>query len=696
MAVGIIKILKIYFVFTIGIMMLYAIRHAIFSYNRLFGRQRIYYNDIYDSELPFISVLIPMHNEEKVLHYVLDSLLECDYDWDKLEIIPINDNSTDSTPDLLNEYHEKYPFIRPLHRKSDVRGKPAGLNDAMKIAKGEIVIIFDADYRPSKKMLQRLAIAFSNPEIGAVMGRVIPYNSDTNLLTKLLNIERSGGYQVDQQARYNLKLIPQYGGTVGGFRKKIVQKTGGFNIRVLAEDTELTYRLFTKGYKVIYANDAECYEESPETWKVRGRQVRRWSRGHNNAMIRYFFPVLFSKHMSIREKVDGMFLLFIYMIPFILLLAIIDSVILFFLGEMNVFIGWWALLFVTAYNSYGNFAPFYEIATALMIDGRRDDLLMLPLMTFSFYFYLWNISLGFIDAIIDLLTFRTVSWAKTERFTGKNVVEGVFDKNNKKTLQQQPILLLKEKEMSAQKPNALDHVNKKNNKKLLFNSIASYSLVLIASASLFMYLLNNNIITLNKNITPVISEKIEEVPRFNEEDLIEIDENVTKTNDINKKNNEVQIDRGELKGKLESNSSQQIEKNAKREIQENTIQNNDNYYKYNLKPGMTLYSISTMLYGNKEMVTSIKKINNIIDVTNVNVGKTILLPKIYNDQYNTLTPMIYTIKRGDTLFSISMKYYGNKNMIESIRNFNGIENLNNISIGSTIFLPIKQRQTGNI
>ena len=268
-------------------------------------------------------------------------------------------------------------------------------------------------------MLRSLAVAFSNPEVGAVMGRVTPFNTDTNLLTKLLHIERSGGYQTDQQARYNLKLMPQYGGTVGGFRKKIVQETGGFNTRVLAEDTELTYRLFTKGYKVIYANDAECYEESPETWKARGIQVRRWSRGHNNAMIRYFFPVLFSKHMSIREKVDGIFLLFVYMIPFILLLGTIDSVILFFLGEMNMFISWWALIFVMAYNSYGNFAPFYEIATALMMDGRRKDLLMLPLMTFSFYFYLWNISLGFIDAILDLLTFRKVKWDKTERFTKK-------------------------------------------------------------------------------------------------------------------------------------------------------------------------------------------------------------------------------------------------------------------------------------
>jgi len=417
MGMGLIKVLKIYFIITVVIMLVYAIRHAIFTYNRIYGRQRIYYNDIYDSELPSISVLIPMHNEERVLHYVLDALLDCDYDHSKLEIIPINDHSTDDTEELLNEYHEKYPFIHPLHRHSNNRGKPAALNEAMENCEGDIVIVFDADYRPNKNMLKRLAVAFSNPEIGAVMGRVVPYNSDKNMLTKLLNIERSGGYQVDQQARYNMKLIPQYGGTVGGFRKDLIKDTGGFNEKILAEDTEITYRLYTMGYKVIYANDAECYEEAPETWKVRGRQVRRWSRGHNITMFKYFFKVIKSKHMNFNEKVDGLLLLMIYAIPFILLLALIDSVILFFLGEMNILIGWWVLFFISAYNSYGNFAPFYEIATAMMIDGMSKEILKLPLMIFSFYFYLWNISLGFIDAVVDGITSRRVGWVKTERFS---------------------------------------------------------------------------------------------------------------------------------------------------------------------------------------------------------------------------------------------------------------------------------------
>lgn len=417
----VVAILKAYMIFIIIVMIIYTIRHFLFAAKRLSSRQRMYYNDIYSDRMKTISILIPMHNEEQVLSFVLEALLECDYDRDRMEIIPINDNSTDHTRQLLDEYHEKYEFIRPLHRDCPDRGKPAGLNDAMQLAKGEIIIVFDADYRPARDMLKQLAIAFEDPEVGAVMGRVIPYNTNKNLLTRLINLERSGGYQVDQQARYNLRTIPQYGGTVGGFRKDIMMEMGGFNPLVLAEDTELTYRLYTNGWKVIYANSAECYEEAPETWEVRGKQIRRWARGHNQVLFRYLFRMLLSPNMNLREKIDGLLLLFVYAVPFFLLVGQIDSVALFFLGEMELFSGWWVLLFIGVYTSFGNFAPFYQIGTALILDGIKGEVLLLPLLLFNFYFYMWNISRGFVDAVADIVTRRKVKWAKTVRFTDSSV-----------------------------------------------------------------------------------------------------------------------------------------------------------------------------------------------------------------------------------------------------------------------------------
>ncbi|MBQ3546253.1 MAG: glycosyltransferase family 2 protein [Lachnospiraceae bacterium] len=426
----VIKILQGYFIFTIVLMVIYTIRHFIFTYNRLFCKQRVSYRDIYDSDLPRVTIMIPMHNEESVVKNVITSLLESDYDKDKFEIIPINDHSDDKTAEIVDEYHRKYPFIKPLHRLEEgERGKTVGLNDALKVATGEVIIVFDADYRPSKNLIKKLASAFKDPKVGAVMGRVIPINARRNLLTVLLNLERSGGYQIDQQARYNLKLLPQYGGTVGGFRKSIMLATGGFDSKVLAEDTELTYRLYSEGWTVVYDNSAECYEESPETWDVRGRQIRRWSRGHNEVLFKYFFRFLFSKNISFKGKIDGMLLLFIYAVPFVLGLAQIDCLLLFFLGEINIFTGWIVIILLGMYNTWGNFAPFFEIGIAAFIDGIEDEILALPQLCFSFFFYMWYISLGFIDAIIDRFTHRNVKWAKTVRFN-KEETESEESKSN--------------------------------------------------------------------------------------------------------------------------------------------------------------------------------------------------------------------------------------------------------------------------
>ncbi|HTG00540.1 MAG TPA: glycosyltransferase [Nitrospirota bacterium] len=412
----VVLILKIYLLFTVAVMVLYSVRHYLFTLNRLFGEQRMYYQDIVDSELKTLSVLIPMHNEEKVATHILDLLVQADYPADRIEIIPINDFSSDKTREVIEKYAARYPFIKPLHRTEGERGKPAALNAAIELAQGEIILVFDADYLPPKGILKSISVCFNDPEVGAVMGRVVPVNTRRNLLTRLLDLERTGGYQVDQQARYNLQLMPQYGGTVGGFRKREIVALGGFDTKILAEDTELTYRLSINGWKVVYANRAECYEEVPETWEVRARQIRRWSRGHNGVMFRYLLQLLGSPFLSLREKVDGTFLLFVYVVPVILFAGLLDSLTLFFLGQMELFSGLLFLIFLGAYNNFGNFAPFYQVGTACLLDGATQRILLLPFLIFNFFFNLWYITRGFFDALIDVVTWRKAKWQKTERF----------------------------------------------------------------------------------------------------------------------------------------------------------------------------------------------------------------------------------------------------------------------------------------
>jgi cellulose synthase/poly-beta-1,6-N-acetylglucosamine synthase-like glycosyltransferase len=419
----VVAILYVYFVFVVCVMLIYSLRQAIFTVNRLYGAQKISYRDVNDSEMPTVSVLVPMHNEELVLRNVIESLLKCDYDHDKLEIIAINDHSQDKTATLLNRYFAQYPFVRPLHRTDENSnpGKPEALNDAMDIARGDIIIVFDADYRPSKNMLRKIASGFVDPQVGAVMGRVIPLNSHTNQLTELLSLERIGGYQVDQQARYNLGLIPQYGGTVGGYRKHLMTEDNGYDPNNLTEDTELTYRISLKGWNVVYDNSAECYEESPETWRARARQVTRWSRGHNDVMLRYFFPMISARNMRFWKKMDSLLLLCIYLVPFLLGTALLDCVVLFFLGRMSLFSGLWVIIFAGMFNAWGNFAPFYQISAGALLDGMCKELVFLPMLCFSFYFYIWYISKGFLQALADRITHREPQWAKTERFAPDDI-----------------------------------------------------------------------------------------------------------------------------------------------------------------------------------------------------------------------------------------------------------------------------------
>ena len=423
--VVLIIILKIYMLFVILVMAIYTFRHNFFTLNRVFGEQKLYYQDIIDSELMELSIIIPMYNEEKTAPHILDLLMKSDYPASKMEVLPVNDSSTDKTKEILDSYALKYPIIKPIHRKSENRGKVPALNETLKIAKGEIILVFDADYLPGKGMLKDLALAFKDPKVCSVMGRVMLINTSKNLLTRMLDLERTGGYQVDQQARYNLGLIPQYGGTVGGFRKELVLSLGGFDEKILAEDTELTFNLFIKGWDVAYANRLECYEEAPEEWKVRANQIKRWSRGHNRVLFKYLLPVITTKHLNFYQKLDGVLLLFVYLIPFIFLLGILDSMVLFFTGEMNLVNYVIVYLLIGMYVTFGSFAPFYQIGIGAFLDRTSIRIRLLPFFFFVFVFNMWFISQGFIESVIDVISFRRVTWQKTKRYRKEEAAAGM-------------------------------------------------------------------------------------------------------------------------------------------------------------------------------------------------------------------------------------------------------------------------------
>ncbi len=385
-----------------AIMCLYIVRHFRFFWNRMFKEQRRCHQDLAGAYTPSVSILIPMHKEEKVAGDILKRFVEMDYPkhGGRYEVIAIDDGSTDATPSIVDDYASTFSFIKAVHRTGNGgNGKPEALNVGLKVASNEIVLTFDADYLPPRDCVKRLVAPFADVEVGGVMGRVVPVNSPESLVTRIMDIERAGGYQVNQQARYNLNLIPQFGGTVGGFRRSALKAVGEFDDTKLAEDTDLTYKLYLHGWKVAYVNAAECYEEAVLSWDMRKKQLTRWAIGHDQCFFEYFFETLRSRVLTFWQKIDGILLLGVYITPFLILIGWLTGMVTYLAGAP-----WWcaffpAILFIFAYNSMGNFAVFAETGGSLFLDQRRRGIWLLPLMLLNLLANVWVCSKAFFQAI---------------------------------------------------------------------------------------------------------------------------------------------------------------------------------------------------------------------------------------------------------------------------------------------------------
>jgi cellulose synthase/poly-beta-1,6-N-acetylglucosamine synthase-like glycosyltransferase len=393
---------------------IYTVRHYCFTLNRVIGAQRHPYVDIDTADWPPITVLIAAHNEEAVIADILRALLVVDYPPEKLAIVPVNDRSIDRTREIIDSFVALHPGrITPFHRTAGKPGKSAALKDAMAYVRTEVFLVFDADYVPGRALIRQLVAPFFDPEVGSVMGRVVPLNVGRKLLTRLLDLERSGGYQVDQQARMNLRVVPQYGGTVAGIRKSALEEVGGWREDTLAEDTDLTFRLLFHGWKTVYENRAECYEEVPERWPVRVRQIMRWAKGHNQAMTRYAPLLRRRQNLTLRERLDGLLLLGVYAMAPVLLLGWILALVLFYTGAPIG--GGVAVLGLAAFTTLGNFAAFFEIAAAVRLDGSCVRLRLLPFTFLGFSVSLVSVSRAAWQQIVELLRPRELVWDKTER-----------------------------------------------------------------------------------------------------------------------------------------------------------------------------------------------------------------------------------------------------------------------------------------
>jgi biofilm PGA synthesis N-glycosyltransferase PgaC len=227
-----------------------------------------------DDELPFVSVIVAAYCEEAVIERTLAALLALDYP--SREIIVVDDGSTDGTVELLRPYAAD-GRIRLLEKRHN-EGKAMALNDAIPIARGDIVTIVDADIQPLPDTLRHLVSHFRHGRVAAVAGNPQVTNT-SSLLAKMQATEFASIVSVLRRAQRVWGRILTVSGAVCAFRKSAMVDVGLFDPEMATEDIALTWKLQRRFYDVRYEPRAVVAMQVPETLRGLYRQRKRWATG---------------------------------------------------------------------------------------------------------------------------------------------------------------------------------------------------------------------------------------------------------------------------------------------------------------------------------------------------------------------------------------------------------------------------------
>ena len=254
------------------------------------------------SFLPYVSILIPAHNEADVIANTIENISKIDYP--RYEIIVIDDRSTDNTLKELEKISKNHANLKYFSRTKDAfPGKSAVLNDALKIAKGEAILVFDADARVNPNFLRELVPALEPPQVGAVQARKVIINREQNFLTRCQDNEMAVDTHF-QVGRDSVKGAVELRGNGELIKRQALEDVNGWNIYTITDDLDLSTRLQIKGWDVRFCPEVCVFEEGVPSYIPLLKQRRRWIEGSIRRYLEHFSDVLTSKDMSLRVSLD--------------------------------------------------------------------------------------------------------------------------------------------------------------------------------------------------------------------------------------------------------------------------------------------------------------------------------------------------------------------------------------------------------
>ena len=261
------------------------------------------------TELPRVTIQLPIYNEQYVVQRLLHSLCQIEYPRNLLEI-QVLDDSTDETATIaqlaVEEMRKQQFDVQYLHRTDRTGYKAGALNAGLKVSKGEFIAIFDADFVPDSQFLLDTIPYFNVAKVGMVQTRWGYLNRRYSLLTRLQAIFLDAHFMIEHLARNRSGRFFNFNGTAGVWRKDCLISAGGWEFETLTEDLDISYRAQLAGWNFLFLPDVVAPSEIPVEMNSFKLQQHRWAKGSIQTAIKLLIPILKS-NFPLKVKIEAIY-----------------------------------------------------------------------------------------------------------------------------------------------------------------------------------------------------------------------------------------------------------------------------------------------------------------------------------------------------------------------------------------------------
>jgi glycosyltransferase XagB len=258
-----------------------------------------------DSDLPVYTILVPVYREERVIAKLLDNLSQIDWPASKLEILLLLEEDDEATLEAARAAHPPETVTFIVVPESSPRTKPRACNVGLFFAKGQYLVIYDAEDKPNPDQLKKAFIAFQRGEetLVCVQAALNYFNRAQNLLTRMFTLEYSYWFDYMLHGLARLRLPIPLGGTSNHFRTDYLRDLGGWDPYNVTEDADLGIRASARGYRVGVINST-TFEEATSGVNNWIRQRSRWIKGYMQTTLVYTRnPVRFVRQVGVKDAI---------------------------------------------------------------------------------------------------------------------------------------------------------------------------------------------------------------------------------------------------------------------------------------------------------------------------------------------------------------------------------------------------------